>query len=182
MDKNSLIAIFIFYAKATGVQAWMAFNDEFRHCNIIVFDGSDWLMIDFDRTGLRVRKIKCRDGNQLIRLLPVNPDVTATVSVMVKDRAKVRWKPFWVRSCNEVCRYASGVDIGFTFNPIGLYQKLLRYRGRRNYELLSAWRRKKDGLIRRRRKVRFRKDDGRAVSIQSSGIGIKKTESIQDST
>lgn len=144
-----MIAIFIFYDIATGVQAKLAFSKEFRHSNIITYDGSDWIMLDFDRTGLLTRKIECRDGAQLIRNLPVIKDVSAIISVDVQDRVKTRWKPFWVRSCNEICRYASGVDIGFTFNPVHLYSKLLKYNGRRNYTLLSAWRRTEHGTVRR---------------------------------
>lgn len=146
-----MIAIFIFYSKASGAQAALAFSKEFKHCNIITFDGEIWLMIDFDRTGLVTRRINCRNGTQLLRLLPINKDISAILSVEVGERARVRWKPLWVRSCNEVCRYVAGVDTGFTFNPVHLYQKLLRYKGKRNYEMLSAWRRE-HGTIRRRRR------------------------------
>jgi hypothetical protein len=146
-NKIGLIAVFIFYQIATGVQARLAFSKEFKHCNIITFDGSDWIMLDFDRTGLLTRKIKCPDGESLVRNLHVVQDVTAVISISIKDRKKTPWFPWWVRSCNEVCRYASGVDIGFTFNPTHLYWKLLKYKDRRNYEVLHAWRRK-HGVIR----------------------------------
>jgi hypothetical protein len=151
--------VFIFYKVATGVQAWMSFSKEFKHCNAIVYDGTDWLMIDFDRTGFLMRKVKCKDGKSLLRNLPVVQDISAIISVSVKARAKVRWKPFLVRSCNEVCRYAAGVDIGFTFNPIHLYRKLLKYNHKRNYEVLSAWRRE-HGISRRRQRA----EQGRAIS------------------
>lgn len=137
-----MIAVFIFYSIATGVQAKLAFSEEFRHCNIITYDGRDWIMLDFDRTGLLTRKINCNNGERLIRSLRVNKDITSVISVNVIERKKVAWKPFWVRSCNEICRYAAGIDIGLTFNPVHLYSKLLKYRHKRNYEVLSAWRRK----------------------------------------
>lgn len=137
-----MIAFIIFYGKAHGVQAALAFSSEFRHVNIITFDGRDWIMLDFDRTGLLTRKIHCTDGTQLFRSLRVLRDITAVVAVDVGERHKVCWKPFWVRSCNEIVRYASGIDIGFTFNPVHLYKKLLRYDQIRNYTILTAWRRK----------------------------------------
>lgn len=146
--KVSLIAVFIFYDKASGAQARLAFSKEFKHCNIITFDGKDWIALDFDRTGLLTRKINCKDGETLLRNLHVVKEITAIVSVNVTERVKVMWKPWWVRSCNEICRYSSGVDVGFTFNPIHLYWKLLKYTGRRNYEVLTHWRRT-DGLFRR---------------------------------
>lgn len=136
-----MIAVFIFYSVATGVQAKLAFSDEFKHCNIITYDGEDWILLDFDRTGLLTRKIKCESGSSLVRNLHVIPKVSAIVSINVKDRIKLMWTPWWVRSCNEICRYASGADIGWTFNPVHLYKKLLKYRHSKNYEILSTWRR-----------------------------------------
>ena len=135
-----MIAVYIFYSKATGIQSWLSFSKEFKHCNIITYDGKDWIMLDLDRTGLLTRRIKCNDGDTLIRNLPHIPEITAIISVDVKDRVRVAWKPFWVRSCNEICRYASGVDIGISFNPVHLYNKLIKYDGS-NYEILSHWRR-----------------------------------------
>lgn len=149
MNELGLIAVFIFYSKSSGVQARLAFSEEFRHCNIITFDGQDWVMLDFDKTGLLTRRIYCTEGTSLLRHLKVIPEVSATVTVTVKERAIIGWKPWLVRSCNEICRYASGVDVGFTFNPIHLYWKLLKYRGKGNYEMLSHWRRK-HGIFRRR--------------------------------
>jgi hypothetical protein len=143
-----MIAVFIFYKIANGIQSRLAFSKEFRHCNIITYDGDDWIMLDFDRTGLLTRKIYCMDGAQLIRNLRVIKDVTAIVTIQLEERVKVSWKPWWVRSCNEICRYASGADIGWTFNPVHLYRKLLLYSGRRNYEVIAAWRRSTHGIIR----------------------------------
>lgn len=143
-----LISVFIFYSKATGPQAKLAFNVEFKHCNIITFDGSDWIALDFDRTGILTRRIKCKDGASLVRNLRVIKDISAIVTVSIRERAKVSWKPFWVRSCNEICRYTSGIGLGLTFNPIHLYKKLLKYRHSKNYKVLSHWRRK-HGVIRR---------------------------------
>lgn len=148
-----MIAVFIFYNKSSGVQSRLAFSEEFKHCNIITFDGYDWIMLDFDQTGLLTRKVYCKDGAALIRNLPVIKDVSAIISVSIDERVKVGWRPWWVRSCNEVSRYASGVDIGFTFNPIHLYSKLLKYRRRRNYEVLSHWRRNNGFFWRRQQRA-----------------------------
>ena len=140
---TSLIAVFIFYNVSSGVQSRLAFSDEFKHCNIITFDGRDWIMLDFDRTGLLTRKIHCKDGPTLLRNLPLIKEISAIISINVKQRVKTMWKPLWVRSCNEICRYASGADLGFTFNPVHLYKKLLKYayKRKRNFEILSHWRR-----------------------------------------
>jgi hypothetical protein len=137
-----MIAVFLFYDIANGIQSKLSFSKQFKHCNIITFDGRDWIALDFDRTGLVMRKIYCKDGAQLLRNIRVIQSITAIVSVDIAQKKRFMWSPWWVRSCNEVCRYTAGVDIGWSFNPIHLYKKLLKYRHKRNYEILSHWRRK----------------------------------------
>lgn len=137
----SLIAVFVFYNIARGAQAALAFSDVFKHCNVITFDGRDWIFLDFDRTGFLTRRINCPSGDRLVKSMHVVPEVSAVVAVSVKERIKITWKPWLTRSCNEICRYATGVDVGFTFNPSHLFRKLLKYSGDRNFEVLSAWRR-----------------------------------------
>lgn len=137
-----MIAIYLFYDIAHGIQAPLAFSKEFRHCNVITYSGDIWLIIDFDREGLQTRRLQCANGDRLLRNLKVIKEVTAIISVNIEQRHKVAWKPWWVRSCNEICRYATGIDVGFTWNPTHLYKKLLQYNGKRNYEVLSAWRRR----------------------------------------
>lgn len=143
-----LISVFIFYNTASGIQSKLSFSKEFQHCNVIVYDGEHWVMIDFDRSGIITRVIKCIDAQRLIRSLRVIPEVTAIISVNIKERHKSSWFPWWGRTCNEVCRYTSGIDVDFTFNPIQFYSRLLKYRHKRNFEVLSHWRRK-HGIQRR---------------------------------
>jgi len=148
LTKTTSLSVFIFYTISAGNQSALSFSKEFKHCNIITFDGEDWILVEFDKTGLLTRKIKCKNGYKLVKNLKVVPEISAIVSISVDKRAVTRWKPWIVRSCNEICRYASGADIGFTFNPIHLYRKLLRYNHVKNYEVLSAWRRS-HGILRR---------------------------------
>ena len=62
------------------------------------------------------------------------------IVIDIEEKAEIAWKPFIVRSCNEIDRYISGVDVGFTFNPKHLYNKLLKYDDS-NYQILYEWRR-----------------------------------------
>ena len=64
--------------------------------------------------------------------------LTAMIVVSVGQRASIKWKPYLVRSCNELDRYISGVDVGFTFNPKHLYNKLIKY-DHTNYDILYRW-------------------------------------------
>jgi|SRR5882672_10327446 len=143
-----MIAIFVFYNVAQGYQARLAFSDEFKHCNIITYDGEDWILLDLDATGYRVRHLIPSNGTQLLRALRSLKEVSALISVNINKRHRFGWKPFIGGACNEICRYGAGIDLGFTFNPIHLYKKLLKYRHKRNYEMLSHWRRK-HGVSRR---------------------------------
>lgn len=144
--KENLIAIFIFWKISAGIQSLLSFSKEFKHCNSIIFNGKDWIMIDMDSKGFLMRKINFTDGSKLIDSLKKIETVTSVVSVEVQGRHKVMWKPYYIRSCNEVCRYASGVKLGLTFNPRHFYNRLLRFDKRTNYEILSAWRRR-DGVL-----------------------------------
>lgn len=140
------IAVFIFYSISGGVQSSLSFSKEFKHCSSVTFDGRDWIALEFDRTGFMMRRVKCRDGAKFINRLSMNPDISATIAVQVNGKVSIAWKLYLVRSCNEIARYAAGVDIGLTFNPVHLYKKLLKYDRKRNYEIISSWRRS-DGIL-----------------------------------
>lgn len=141
-----MIAIFLFFNIATGKQAWMALSNEFRHCNVITYDGEAWINFDFDREGIKSRVLDVKDSARFVRHLKRLKHVSAMVIVDIKKRKEVSWKLWWVRTCNELDRYLTGVDVGITVNPSHLYHKLLRYDGLRNYHVLHAWRRK-DGFL-----------------------------------
>jgi hypothetical protein len=158
MKPESLIAIIIFYNKSHGIQAKLAFSNELRHCNVVTFDGNHWIAMDFTKEGLITRCVKVKDSIKFIHHLKSIPEATAILSVNINERHKVMWKPWLVRSCNEICRYATGVDTGWTFNPRHLYSKLIKYDSRRNYQILTHWRRD-DGIIREQRT----QPDGRAT-------------------
>lgn len=135
-----MICFFCFYNVSSGVQARLAFSKTFKHCNIVTYDGQTWIATEFDLTGIHMRRINAHSGSSLIRGIKYIDSLTALVVVDVHEKASIIWKPYIVRSCNELDRYISGVDIGFTFNPKHLYNKLLKHHGNR-YEVLYHWRR-----------------------------------------
>jgi len=133
-----LICIFCFYNKSSGIQSKLAFSKVFKHCNIITYDGDIWIATEFDSFGIHNRNIHALSSRSLIRGLKYIDSLIAMIVVEIKERAAIRWKPYLVRSCNELDRYLSGVNIGFTFNPRHLYNKLMKCNGR-NYEILYDW-------------------------------------------
>lgn len=136
-----MIALYLFYNISAGPQAKLAFSKEFRHCNTLVYDGDMWLLVEFDSGGLKWRRIDPGSFESLWRGLKVIKSLTAMVCTDITEPQRVKWKPFLVRSCNEIGRYATGIGTGFTLTPKHLYKKLLALDGRRNYHVLRAWRR-----------------------------------------
>lgn len=136
-----LIAIISFYNIAFGPQAFLSFSKKFRHCSIITFDGDNCVLIEFNDCGLKTKVFRNNNVSKMIKILQRIPQIHTIVCTAIYERKKVKWKPLWGRTCNEVCRYAAGIDVGLTFNPIHLYKKLLKYSGKTNYEILSHWKR-----------------------------------------
>ena len=135
-----MICIFCFYNVSSGVQARLAFSKTFKHCNVVTFDGKYWVAHEFDSMGFQTRNVQAHSATSLIRGLKHINSLVALVAVEVYKRPQITWKPFLVRSCNEIDRYITGVNTGFTFNPKNLYNKLLKYAGT-DYEILYHWRR-----------------------------------------
>lgn len=135
-----MICFFCFYNQSSGIQSSLSFHKDFKHCNLITFDGELWLAHEFDKSGMIVQRVNVYTASSLIRGLKYVDSVIALVVVDVRERDSISWKPFLVRSCNELDRYISGVEIGFTFNPFHLYNKLLKCKSKK-FDVLYAWRR-----------------------------------------
>ena len=136
-----MIATFLFYDIAQGAQSILAFSKEFKHCGLVMFDGEHSCLYSYNKAGIKTQILKAANLNELINSMKRVTRCTGIVSVEIIQPANIWWKPLMIRSCNEIARYLSGIDIGLTANPRHLYNKLLKYHGKRNYELLYAWRR-----------------------------------------
>lgn len=147
-----MLCFFLFYDKANGVQRHFAFGTPEKHCDLICYDGKTWLMFQFSSKGIEFVQIKVTTVTRLLEHLPVIPELVQIVGIEVERKTCFPWKPFWVRSCNELCRYLSGIEIGFTLNPRHLLKKLLKYNGKRNFQVIYAWRRESYGIIFRGRR------------------------------
>jgi hypothetical protein len=135
-----MIHVLCFYNVSTGIQARLSFSKIFKHCNIITFDGEMWIATEFDKTGILNRRVVVHSANSLLRGLKYIDSLIGIITIDVIQRASTKWKPFIVRSCNELDRYITGANIGFTFNPLHLYNKLLKHNGN-GYRILYHWRR-----------------------------------------
>lgn len=136
-----MINFLLFYNTGYGKQSRMTFHEEFRHCDIITFDGDFYLWLSWNNKGIETRRVKATSCTSLIRALRIIPELTALIVADCDVRVNTWYCPLVVRSCNEFARYVSGLDIGFTLNPQHLYKKVLKYQGKRNFQILRAWRR-----------------------------------------
>jgi len=136
------ICIFLFYNKAQGKQVKYIRNKKYLHCNIISFDGSDCHLLEITTSGIECRRIKSKSMIKVFERLKSIDSIETQICVSVSNKHKVKWFPLAIKSCNEFCRYVSGVNIGFTYDPFSLYKKLLKYNNKRNFEILRTWERR----------------------------------------
>ncbi len=133
-----MIATYLFYDKGHGKQILYTSNG-IEHCNVICFDGRDYVLFEAQPHGIGFRSIKAKDNVSLIRNIKRIESIIEIICVHITEKKKIKWFPFWIRSCNEICRFFTGIDLGLTLNPTHLIKKLLKYNNKRNYEILYQW-------------------------------------------
>jgi hypothetical protein len=89
--------------------------------------------------GIGFNKLVIEDVVHWLQSVKKIDTVEAIISIEVKERHQLIWWPFWIRSCNELSRYASGAYLGVTLTPGHLYRKLLKYDNIRNYQIIFQW-------------------------------------------
>ncbi len=137
-----MIVVFLFYNQAVGKQIRYTFSKEFKHANVMTYKGDRYLLSELSSYGYQTRIFKEYTIGELLTHLKLMPHLISIIIIWIEKPIKLKWRPLRIWSCNEHCRLMSGVDIGITLNPFHLYKKLLRYRSKRNYKILSHWRRK----------------------------------------
>lgn len=136
-----MICLILFYNKALGKQLKYTFDKELKHCNVICYQGDHYVLFEFSRKGIEYRIIDAPSLNSLIRNLRIIKELINIVVVDVKEPAINKWRPLWIRSCNEFVRFLTGLHIGISFNPRHLLNKIVRYNDKRNYSITYNWER-----------------------------------------
>lgn len=137
-----MIANFLFYNQTLGIQNWLTFSDMLKHVDVITDDGKILSHFRLDKKGIHHVAVKYKYQRCILKsLLYTSKNLTRMIRVEIKYRAPIDWQPWILGSCNETCRWLTGIDIGFTFNPGHLYSKLLKYDNVTNYVILDVWRR-----------------------------------------
>lgn len=136
-----MIALFLFYDVSEGKQSRLSFSTEFKHCNVVTYNGKDWLLYKLESQGVRTKVLHVKSAPRFIKHLKAFKPLIAMITVVINKPHHFVWRPCWIRSCNEFNRYVASVDIGLTFNPKHLYNKLIKCDRIRNYEIIQHWRR-----------------------------------------
>jgi hypothetical protein len=130
-----MICIFLFFSNGNGMPNCLAYGP-YKRCNLIVHTDGNYLMIQMTKWGIRLRRIRANRFHSLVDKLFLLEGLEKVVCTRIREYPKNPWRPFWLRSCNELARYAGAVDIGHTWNPTHLFKKLLKYDNTRNYEII----------------------------------------------
>ncbi len=136
-----MIAVFLFYNRGIGKYNCFSFSKKFVHCALLCYQGDHCILFEIAPFGFIYRILRSNDVNKNLNAVKKLSALSAFIAVKIKEPKRI--KEFFLKwyTCNEVCRYFSGIDIGWTFNPKHLFKKLLKFKDKRNYELLACWRR-----------------------------------------
>ena len=135
-----MIVIFLFFSASMGKQLKYTLG-EHKHMSVICYHGDYPVIMELAHTGIEYRIISNPNMVKVIKNLKIIETLMEMVVVDVKEKSPSKWHLFLIRSCNEICRYISGVQIGLTLNPCHFLRKLIKLNKQKNYHILLRWRR-----------------------------------------
>lgn len=136
--------MFLFYDIGYGKQTIYT-TKGIKHCNVICYNGTDHVLFETDWHGIHYRVLSETTTLKLLKGIRIIPSLQSALVLEIFEKKQLRWFPLSLRTCNELCRYVTGVDVGITINPTHLIKKLLKYNNKRNYEIIHHWWRKDNG-------------------------------------
>jgi hypothetical protein len=136
------LVLFVFYNKGQGIQQIFT-SKGIKHCNVICFCNG-YLLFETDKHGITYRSMSFESWDDILNCFKSVKSVHGLILTKINEKKNISWFPLWMRTCNELCRYVTGIDVGFTLNPTHLVKKLLKYDNRTNYEIINQWWSSKD--------------------------------------
>ncbi len=113
-----MIAAFLFYNQGIGKYGRFSFSKELVHCALLCYEGDQCILFEIAPAGFAYRILRSHDVNKNLEAIKKLPALSAFIAVMVKEKKKIKEWPFKWYTCNEVCRYFSGVDVGWTIKTV----------------------------------------------------------------
>lgn len=137
-----MLALFVFHNQTTHkILNALSFSKYFKHVDLYTFDGKEWIGFRFGTGGMIYTFTGYTEVRDLIDSAQLVESNEALIAVDIENGCKFPWRPLTIPMCNEFARYIAKVDIGFTWNPRNLYNKLLKYDQETNFEVFYLWRR-----------------------------------------
>ena len=138
-----MIAVFLFYDKTHGIFNNLAFSKDLKHCNVIMYNGIDYLLTTIDKTGTSTKIVNITKLDQFLRVIKFTiPSLSSIICAHVEKRENKIWFPLAINSCNEVARKISGISLRPTINVQDLYAQIMKHDDTKNYKIDYEWRRK----------------------------------------
>ena len=81
----SSIVIIMFHHTTTAWVPPLTFSNQHKHVNAISFDGKDYVMIEFDMTGIWTRVIKCHSLGRLASNLRQLKSISSIFVVQINN-------------------------------------------------------------------------------------------------
>lgn len=133
------IAIFLFYNESRKPNFFTPFS-RYKHCCVILFKGDSWVLFKWGKKGLVYKILQTKSGKKILQSFKKLNTLISMVVVEINKPIEFPWRPLITFTCNEMCRYVSGIDVGFTVSPRHLYKKLLRYNKKNtNFKVIYKW-------------------------------------------
>ena len=133
-----MIAIFLFFNKGLGKFVNFIRDKNFLHSAVICYRGDVPILLEISRSGIAYRVLKTEDMAKLMEKITLMPNLTHYVAVRIKKEAFIQELPIRFFTCNELCRFFTGVDIGLTLSPKHLFQKLVDFKNK-NFFVRNVW-------------------------------------------
>lgn len=138
-----MISVFLFYNKAYGLKEKFTFSDDLKHCNILIFDGKDYILTWIGSNGIKSRVMNIDSLIDYLENIKKKMNSISAIIVTTVNDAKLHKNYLLsINSCNEVSKRHGCVDIGLTLNPCHLYNLLHFLNQKRNFKIQYSWRRK----------------------------------------
>ena len=137
-----MIAIFVFYNKSKGSASKIFCGKKYKHCSVLMYQGGKYTLCWSNGSVINIRVLKVKRIEGIIKRIKSDPEVQSIMSVEIsKELEQRKWFPLLINSCNEICRLVTGIDVGFTFNPKHLHNKLFLNDGLSNFKIDYYWER-----------------------------------------
>ncbi len=120
-------AIIIFYNQGESkLNSWFLHPD-FQHVDAFFYQYEGWWVNRLTHRGLTLKKSSFDHGLDIINKATTLATTTHIIMMDICWTSNRIVVPPYIITCNEIARYITKVNIGFTLTPYHFYSKLIKY-------------------------------------------------------